>query len=58
MHFLTCDRIHEENIKKIGKTAREKTIMKAVRPLVVVIALQVSYWRRPIERSMISLTRA
>ena len=58
LHFLTSNWTHEETLKKIGKTPKEKTMIEAVSPLVVVIGLQVSYWRNPIERNMISATRA
>ena len=50
--------IHEENTKKRLRTAKEKTIIEAVRPLVVVRGPQVFACKSPMNRTRVSIMRA
>ena len=50
--------MHAETIHRMGRSAMEMAMMRAVRPLVVVKGPQVFDWKIPIIRTRVSSTRA
>ena len=50
--------MHEETINRMGRSAKEMAMVRAVRPLVVVRGPQVFDCKRPMKRSRVSITRA
>ena len=50
--------MHAETIHRMGRSAKELAMMRAVRPLVVVKAPQVFDWKSPIIRTRVSKMRA
>jgi hypothetical protein len=50
--------MHEETINRMGRSAKEMAMVRAVRPLVVVRGPQVFDCKIPMKRSIVSITRA
>ena len=48
--------MHEETIHRMGMSAKEIAMMRAVRPLVVVKGPQVFDWKSPMKRTIVSTT--